>query len=375
MLKLEAEFPIQSELSCAKGSQSLSSDMKERIQNIENEVQFLVMYRHCLSSLDDPPFGKKKFVEILRRSDATLKKQKQRTSDETLQEVNSWETLCCELVQEIQSYKKSLWEDFLVFFDCCYYCSFSVMKLLKLIRYVVVLLPMMNDKLQSFEKKPINVNLQLQSLQKKLHLLGRILVLYSEHCIREFRIRELLCKNIGALGEWVWIAASLYLLNWALDEKDEKIATKLNEYLSRSNRKFNKVLLDVTRTCLSLLKDTISSSSDLNFKVDELVSRFKGFQLENLREYMAMDDIQLLCDGVILLTTFFMDLPQPEAKGYAALDCLITLVISLDFAEMNDPSKQFLHNFLEMVDSIQAEVRKPHAIISSFPNYKNGYFE
>lgn len=109
------------------------------------------------------------------------------------------------------------------------------------------------------------------------------------------------------------------------------------EWISLSNWKFNKVLLDVTRICLSLLKDKIpsSSSSDQNFKVDELVSRFNGFRIENLRGYMAMDDIQLLCDG-----------HGSAAAGVKRLCCCRlpnnSLVISLDVAEMNEAIKQCL---------------------------------
>lgn len=72
------------------------------------------------------------------------------------------------------------------------------------------------------------------------------------------------------------------------------MAPKLNQYLSRSNRKFNYVLFDVMRICLSLFKATRTPSSSLpssdeNFEVDELVSRSEGFEIGNLI-YMAMDD-------------------------------------------------------------------------------------
>lgn len=244
---------------------------------------------------------------------------------------------CYELVQEIQSYKKSIWEDFLVFFDCSYYCSFPVMKLLKLIRYVVALLSRMNEKLQSLKKKPINANLQLHSLQKNLHLFERILALYSEHCIREFNSRELQCKNIGALGEWVWIAASSYLLNWSF---------WMNEYLCRiwsSTKSF------WMSPGFAFLYSSIRYHNHHHHHQQIKISRW-------MNSFRDSTDFKLRIWGDIWPWMIFncfamgMDLlPQPE-------------FISLDVAEMNEAIKQAVPSswFLEMVDKTQAQVKKPH---------------
>ncbi|KAL3510509.1 hypothetical protein ACH5RR_029910 [Cinchona calisaya] len=346
----------------------------DQIHNLQLEFRFLKMFSLCLANSQEAG-NHIDLSSVLTNMEDLIKEAGQGLNEIKNEDLD---LVAGDLLEKVEHFKLETREICASLFACSLKCkSRKSDEILEFMDSVIKNLKVFMEWIDGID---VPVKSQIRVLEEKLSILRNLIDFVAGRCIDDQKLEDLL----DYVNDWVNKAACLSLLYW-LDGKDERMFARLETMLSNLLQKIRPYNPKVTWIFVRALNDSNSSPVGLDkLLIGQIVVSLVDLLLEELRNPLKDDYVEILREGLIFLMTFTMDPPVEFVREAGnrlftqtnmVIKEVISLICSLYIDDIKDDisieMKVSLSGLQHKIGKVKAEVKEHYVQIpdSSFINF------